>query len=233
MSKEKIVNARLQQKHDLEKNWMLAENFVPKIGELIVYDTETSIEDITDREGKLIRETLYSYPRLKIGDGVTAVNALLFIDEELNSEIRYAISKKMDKPFEIKFSIDKQNGSALPDKTFQELEGAYNNNENIKAYIIDEDNEKIPLMFFYREGRPVFMSPLLHSPYYETIQYYIERFEQDENQWECILSTALDLISIDYSVLAFDTTEIIIGGEGSTEQSSILGKATLGQLILG
>lgn len=64
MANEKQIKARLQQKHDIETNWNLATNFVPKQGELIVYDKDEN----------------YSYERMKIGDGEKTVNALPFID---------------------------------------------------------------------------------------------------------------------------------------------------------
>ena len=60
---EKTLNSRIINKHDLEVNWLKAINFVPKQGELIVYD-------IDDK---------YTYQRFKIGDGVTKVNDLPFI----------------------------------------------------------------------------------------------------------------------------------------------------------
>ena len=62
MANEKQIKARLQQKHDIEANWNLATNFVPKQGELIVYDKddENAVE------------------RLKIGDGVSTVSNLPF-----------------------------------------------------------------------------------------------------------------------------------------------------------
>ena len=60
---EKTLNSRIINKHDLEINWLKAINFVPKQGELIVYD-------IDDK---------YTYQRFKIGDGVTKVNDLPFI----------------------------------------------------------------------------------------------------------------------------------------------------------
>lgn len=95
MPKEKMINARLQQKHDLEKNWMLAENFIPKIGELIVYDAETSFEDITDKNGDLIKDYMCEYARLKIGDGVTTVNNLAFVDDNLREELaEYALKQE-------------------------------------------------------------------------------------------------------------------------------------------
>jgi len=58
----KQVYGRIQHKHDIEANWEKAVNFVPKIGELIVYDSDEN----------------HSKQRLKIGDSVTNVNLLPF-----------------------------------------------------------------------------------------------------------------------------------------------------------
>ena len=65
MSIEKSINARIQHKHDTEANWNKAVNFIPKIGEIIVYDID---------ENNI-------YPRIKIGNGINTVNTLKFIDE--------------------------------------------------------------------------------------------------------------------------------------------------------
>ena len=68
MANEKMMNGRLQLKHDTEANWNLAaekSNFTPKIAEPIVYDTDN----------------VYSYIRIKIGDGKTNVKNLPFIDD--------------------------------------------------------------------------------------------------------------------------------------------------------
>lgn len=59
---EKNLNARIIHKHDTEENWSLATNFIPKQGEIIVYD----------------KDSTYDYERFKIGDGVTVVNSLPF-----------------------------------------------------------------------------------------------------------------------------------------------------------
>lgn len=65
MSVEKNMNTRIQHKHDTEANWNKALNFIPKAGEIIIYDTDEN----------------YNYSRLKIGDGINSVNTLKFIDE--------------------------------------------------------------------------------------------------------------------------------------------------------
>ena len=51
-------------KHDTEANWQKATGFIPKMGELIVYDIDST----------------YGYERFKIGDGATNVNSLPFAD---------------------------------------------------------------------------------------------------------------------------------------------------------
>ena len=68
---EKTFNTRIQQKHDIEANWLKAVNFIPKAGELIIYDADDT----------------YNYVRVKIGDGVTNVNLLSFITEDLELKI--------------------------------------------------------------------------------------------------------------------------------------------------
>lgn len=61
---EKNISSRIVHKHDSEENWLKATNFIPKLGELIVYSPDET----------------YSYSRLKIGDGKTNVNNLPFAD---------------------------------------------------------------------------------------------------------------------------------------------------------
>lgn len=64
---EKTMNARVIQKHDVEVNWNKATNFIPKKGEIIVYDKDSN----------------YNYERIKVGDGTTVVSALPFITDKL------------------------------------------------------------------------------------------------------------------------------------------------------
>lgn len=73
MTNEKQIKARFQQKHDIEANWNLAVNFIPKAGEIIIYDPDAN----------------YNYSRLKIGDGVTSVNQLNFVIDENDNAVKY------------------------------------------------------------------------------------------------------------------------------------------------
>ena len=63
MGMEKNMNARIQHKHDIEANWNKAINFIPKAGEIIIYDIDEN----------------YNYSRFKIGDGVRTINDLEFL----------------------------------------------------------------------------------------------------------------------------------------------------------
>lgn len=64
---QKEFASRIIHKHDIETNWNKATNFIPKQGEIIVYD----IDDLHD------------YERIKIGDGVTVVTELPFYQENV------------------------------------------------------------------------------------------------------------------------------------------------------
>lgn len=62
---EKILKARQVQKHDTEANWITAgrNGFIPKKGEIIIYDKDSSHTTI----------------RIKIGDGSSNVSSLPFL----------------------------------------------------------------------------------------------------------------------------------------------------------
>ena len=62
---EKNLNTRIINKHDIATNWALATNFIPKLGEIIVYDADENNPE----------------PRIKIGDGVNKVNDLKFFHD--------------------------------------------------------------------------------------------------------------------------------------------------------
>lgn len=68
---EKTFNTRIVHKHDTEANWLKAVNFIPKQGEIIVYDIDGT----------------YNYERFKIGDGKTSVSALPFADDAVKASI--------------------------------------------------------------------------------------------------------------------------------------------------
>ena len=58
------IKTRIQLKNDTEENWNKAINFVPKMGEVIIYSADGT----------------HPFSRLKVGDGETSVINLPFID---------------------------------------------------------------------------------------------------------------------------------------------------------
>jgi len=80
---EKTIKSRSIQKHDIEANWIKATNFIPKQGEIIVYDIEVDANgnNLTLPSG---RTTPYTYERFKIGDGKTLVSSLPFVMESIS-----------------------------------------------------------------------------------------------------------------------------------------------------
>lgn len=61
----KTFKTRIIQKHDIEANWQKATNFIPKKGEIIVYDIDSN----------------HNYERIKIGDGEHIPNNLPFVTD--------------------------------------------------------------------------------------------------------------------------------------------------------
>ena len=68
---EKEISGRIVLKHDLEENWLKATTFIPKQGDIIIYDIDEN----------------YNYERLKIGNGTDIVSVLPFLDEDIASRI--------------------------------------------------------------------------------------------------------------------------------------------------
>lgn len=108
---EKILNSRLQQKHDIEANWIKATNFRPKPGEIIIYDADEN----------------YPYPRVKIGnEAEDLVNDLPFLPSGGNGGI-YIGSGEMPEGYNIQ--ID-PNGDALDSaEIFEHIENKNNPHE--------------------------------------------------------------------------------------------------------
>ena len=74
---EKTLKTRIIHKHDLELNWNKATNFIPKQGEIIIYDIDSN----------------HNYERIKIGDGATNVINLPFADaNKVDKEVGKGLS---------------------------------------------------------------------------------------------------------------------------------------------
>lgn len=89
MASTKEFFTRIQHKHDIEANWLKATNFIPLVGEIIIYDSDT-----VDREIVINEETVVipacNYQRIKIGDGETVVSSLSFFDGDMRAALGVA-----------------------------------------------------------------------------------------------------------------------------------------------
>ena len=67
------LKARIIQTHDIQANWELCPTFIPKRGEIIVYD----------------RDPENDAARIKIGDGVTKIGDLPFLSDSILGDAVY------------------------------------------------------------------------------------------------------------------------------------------------
>lgn len=111
----KTINGRIQQKHDTEVNWTKAANFIPKAGEVIVYD----------------RDGLMDVERIKVGDGIHTANELPFIFEPVTRDDIDAICGVADL---ISFSIQNAIYQAVQGMTWKEWTVSKYNTANFYAY---------------------------------------------------------------------------------------------------
>lgn len=80
------INTRTQQKNDKETNWSKAINFIPLLGEIILYNETKTIND---------KKVLVVGNNLKIGDGINKINELPFILPFLeNGSGEYALQQR-------------------------------------------------------------------------------------------------------------------------------------------
>lgn len=88
MATEKQINSRIIHKHDVESNWNRAATFVPKQGEIIIYDIDAN----------------NTVERFKVGDGKTTVIDLPFyLEHEVDmilSQINYLANNTLDAVYE-------------------------------------------------------------------------------------------------------------------------------------
>lgn len=93
---ERNLKSRIIHLHDTEANWNLKTDFIPKIGEFVVYDKDTN----------------FDYERVKIGDGTTILQNLPFIlENELNGVV-YAEDGELAEPAVVPYDADTLGGVA-------------------------------------------------------------------------------------------------------------------------
>lgn len=76
MATTRTIKTRIQLKNDTEAHWNLATNFVPLMGEVIIYSADDT----------------HPFSRLKVGDGVTTVENLPFIHAGTASKVTHSLT---------------------------------------------------------------------------------------------------------------------------------------------
>lgn len=108
------LKSRIQLKHDTEENWLKATNFIPKEGEIVIYDVDAN----------------NPIARFKIGDGTTSVNQLSFVSHhKIISYLPQVLSEE-------EMAQARENIGAMSEEEVLDILG------NI-VYINVEDNENI------------------------------------------------------------------------------------------
>lgn len=81
---DRVFNVRIKLRNDSHANWEKQSNFVPMDGEIIIYDKDSE----------------HPYQLLKIGDGVSSLNHLPFINSvsevEINRNLEEEISLRQE-----------------------------------------------------------------------------------------------------------------------------------------
>jgi len=75
------VNTRIQLKHDTTANWNKTNGFIPKAGEVIIYDDYEVKTYTVEEYGETVEKTAL-IPNIKIGTGNAYVQDLAFVDEK-------------------------------------------------------------------------------------------------------------------------------------------------------
>lgn len=134
-------NTRIQLKHDTEANWAKAANFIPKLGEFVIYDADA-----------------FNPTRFKIGDGSKVVSELPFFGSNekalpiLSSyynktEMNSLLDEKGSKPVYLECGMIKVDGIfqiIIPNTTIDEL-SALSQEAPIKILAMLQEDENMAL----------------------------------------------------------------------------------------
>ena len=110
----KTIQTRVQNKHDIEANWLLATNFIPLAGEIIIYDVDNDHPKI----------------RAKVGNGINLLSELPWaLDEATLEELIQNTNTKIE------------NLTAIWIGTRAQWEEAKNNIAEGTVVILTDDND--------------------------------------------------------------------------------------------
>lgn len=150
----KTLNARVQTKHDIEDNWNQAINFIPKPGEIVIYETPNDIETRIATAEQEWQEKIATMNAIADKSSEKYVQAKTAADEaeakyrncQASVVARFKVgngtTKLIDLPFISAPYVLKEEGKALSDHNYDDR--AYNIIEGIKKF---EDNNNDTLQY--------------------------------------------------------------------------------------
>lgn len=126
---EKTLKTRIIQKHDTEANWLLATNFTPLNGEIIIYDEDDN----------------HDYKRIKIGNGTDNVNDLDFVVNKEDIPTQVQVDWKQSDENALDYIKNKPFGSVVG-KDFLEYttyEGVWYEDDPERLFYMTEVNKEL------------------------------------------------------------------------------------------
>ena len=126
---EKNIKSRIINKHDIENNWNNNSQFVPSQGEIIIYDIDEN----------------YNFERFKIGDGITNVINLPFVDENFiidSTKVTYGGNTLdnflNDIQIPVKVSQLENDSKFISEDEVQSLFKSLNSDKTLRFYCIED-----------------------------------------------------------------------------------------------
>lgn len=174
MATEKTLKTRVVLKHDIEANWNKATTFIPKKGEVIIYDPDNT----------------HTYSRQKIGDGVKTVVSLPF------SEFVYILTFSKEIYGE-SLNYTAEDYKKLLETTFIKIEDADSNGNKFDIifyyHSIDQASSNKPITYFdpyskqsirFGNDGVIMWSSLISAPYVFDITGINDGSQIDSEEWE-------------------------------------------------
>lgn len=148
----KTLNARVQTKHDIEDNWNQAINFIPKPGEIVIYETPSDVETRIEAAKQEWQEKIAAMNAIADKSSEKYAQAKTAADEaeakyrncQASVVARFKVgngtTKLIDLPFISAPYVLKEEGKALSDHNYDDR--AYNIIEGIKKFE-DSNNDTL------------------------------------------------------------------------------------------
>lgn len=163
MATEKTLKTRVKMKHGKESEWALATKFTPLVGEIIVYDVDNN----------------HTSPRFKVGDGLTNVNNLKFVNQDELAKI----TTLGDELFAVKNEyLPKTGGTLSGNLVLSEASATIQKNSSVeRGFVINNTNNSAMVnLTMSASKRGIYSSPSSGDG------YWVMSSPLNTNSWEFV-----------------------------------------------